>query len=212
MSWLRYDSPLMVFISKVTDFIILNFLWVICSIPLVTIGAATTAKYTIAMRILRNEESPVIKPFFVAFKENFAQATKIWLILMLAVIVVIVDWTWIYSSGFANVSIYYIIAVLVISFLVIGVCMSVFPFIARFTVTTKEAIKAGVIYTFLHFVKIVLIALLEFGTIIASLWYANWLIVVALFGTTSAFYFNAHMAVKEFAKTEEKLAEETSEE
>ena len=51
MNLFRYDSPMMVFIGKVSDFIVLNILWVICSIPVVTAGAATAAKYSIAMRI-----------------------------------------------------------------------------------------------------------------------------------------------------------------
>lgn len=208
---LKYDSPVMDFLGKVTDFIMLNILWVICSIPIVTIGAATAAKYTIAMRIIRHEDSPVIMPFFKAFKDNFKQATIIWMILMIALLAVGLDWLWIYNRGFANVASYYKLILGILSMFVIGMCMCVFPFIARFTVTLKDALKGAAILTFLHYIQFFLIALLEVGTVVASLWYAGWLIAIAIFGTTTAFYFNCILLVKEFKKTEEKLGEESKE-
>ena len=213
MNLFRYDSPMMVFIGKVSDFIVLNILWVICSIPVVTAGAATTAKYSIAMRILRNEETPVVVPFFKEFKANFVQATKIWLILMIAIALCILDWMWIRSKGLEFTSAY-VIAVLVLSLFVICMTMSIFPFIARFTVTTGQAFKAAFAYSFVNFIPLVLIAAVELGTVIASIWYARWLIAVAVFGTTTAFYFNTYLAVNKFRQTEESYfaAEEAAEE
>lgn len=204
MNLFRYDSPVMEFIEKVADFILLNILWVLCCIPIVTIGAATTAKYTISMRIIRDEETKVIVPFFQAFKENFKQATILWGIMMVAIGVCIMDWYWIKGKG-NDISQFYVVAVFVISVIVICVCLSVFPFIARFKVTVKEALKAAGIFSFLHFIQLILIALLEVGTIVASIWYLRWLPLVLLFGTTSAFYFNTILCVKEFKKIEDSM-------
>ena len=205
MNLFQFDSPVMMLIGKVADFIILNILWMICCIPVVTIGAATTAKYTIAMRIVRNEDSGVIRPFFQSFKENFKQATSIWCILMAAIMVCIMDWYWIREKG-NDISHYYVVAVFVISIMLLCVCMSVFPFIARFKVTIKEAIKAAIILSVLQFFKFVPIALLEAGTFIAAIWYLRWFPAVLLFGTCSAFYFNTLVCVKEFRKIEDKMS------
>ena len=60
----------------------LNILWFICSLPIFTIGAATTALYYTSLKIIRNEEGNVTKTFFKAFKENFRQSTVIWLIML----------------------------------------------------------------------------------------------------------------------------------
>lgn len=204
MNLFQYDSPVLMLIGKAADFIVLNILWMICCIPVVTIGAATTAKYTIAMRIVRNEDSGVIKPFFQSFKENFKQAAIIWCILMAAIAVCAMDWYWIREKG-NDISHYYVVAVLVVSIIILCICMSVFPFIARFTVTTKEAVKAAVILSVLKFYKFVPIALLEAGTVIAAIWYLRWFPAVLLFGTCSAFYFNTLVCVKEFQKIEEKM-------
>ena len=43
MKWLSYDSPLMQAISRATDYVILNVLCLVCSLPLITAGAALSA-------------------------------------------------------------------------------------------------------------------------------------------------------------------------
>lgn len=204
MGLFRFDSPVMILIGKIADFIVLNVLWVICCIPVVTAGAATTAKYTIAMRILREEGSGIIVPFFRAFKDNFKQATLIWCIMLVAIALCMIDWYYIRERG-NDVSHYYVAAVIVISVFVLCICMAVFPFIARFSVTVKEAIKAAFILSFLQFYKFVPIAILEVGTVFAAIWYSRWFPMVLLFGTCTAFYFNTLVCVKAFRKIEEKM-------
>ena len=60
----------------------LNLLWFLCSIPIVTLGASTTALYYVACKIAKNEEGAVGQQFFRAFRDNFRQATVIWLPLL----------------------------------------------------------------------------------------------------------------------------------
>ena len=78
------DNPIMRGMGRLADFIILNLLWVVCSIPIITIGASTTALYTVMLKLVKNEEGYIAKGFLKAFKENFKQATVIWLILLVA--------------------------------------------------------------------------------------------------------------------------------
>ena len=70
------------FLSKVADMIILNILFLITCIPIFTIGASMTALYYVTLRMVSGEEGPVSKDYFRSFKQNFRQATVIWLILM----------------------------------------------------------------------------------------------------------------------------------
>ena len=70
----------MQFIGKVADFILLNLLTLVCSLPIITFGAAYTAKYYVSMKIVRGEEGTLFKAYFKAFKDNFKQATIIWII------------------------------------------------------------------------------------------------------------------------------------
>lgn len=79
----NYDNPVWRFIGKFFDIMVLNVLWTICSIPIVTMGASTTAVYYVTLKLVRDEEgSSTIKSFFHSFKENFKQATVIWLLLL----------------------------------------------------------------------------------------------------------------------------------
>ncbi len=78
----NYDNPVWRFIGKFCDLLILNILWILLSVPVVTSGAATTAVYYVTLKLVRDEEGPTIRSFFRSFKENFRQATILWLILL----------------------------------------------------------------------------------------------------------------------------------
>lgn len=78
----NYDNPVWRFIGKLGDLIILNILWMITSIPIVTVGASTTALYYVTLKLVRDEDGYTIKSFFKSFKENFKQSTIIWLIML----------------------------------------------------------------------------------------------------------------------------------
>ena len=81
MKFFGYEGPIMSFLSKVGDLLFLNVLTMIFSIPLVTIGAATTAAHFAALKIHR-DEGHVWSSFWRSFKVNLKQSTGIWLIIV----------------------------------------------------------------------------------------------------------------------------------
>ena len=85
-SLLNPESPAMRFLTKIGYTIILNTLWFLCSLPVFTIGASTTALYAVMQKLVRDEESGIISAFFTAFRQNFRQATKVWLVLLAALL------------------------------------------------------------------------------------------------------------------------------
>ena len=78
----NYDNPVWRFIGKLGDLMILNILWVICSIPIFTMGASTTAVYYVTMKLVRGDDGYTLRNYFKSFKENFKQATVIWLLML----------------------------------------------------------------------------------------------------------------------------------
>lgn len=68
------------FIAKLTDITCMSFLWLICSLPVFTCGAATAAFYEFTMHQVLDTEGSVWSSFFASFKKNFKKATLIWLI------------------------------------------------------------------------------------------------------------------------------------
>ena len=94
----NYDNPVWRFIGKLGDLILLNILWIVCSIPVFTIGASTTAVYYVTLKLVRDEGDSTIRSFFHSFKGNFRQATAIWMILLAAGIVLGIDF-WFFATG-----------------------------------------------------------------------------------------------------------------
>lgn len=80
----RFDGKFYEAVSKLTDLVILNILFLICCIPIVTIGAATTALYSVTKKMTKKNEGYIVKNYFRQFKENFKQSTIMWLILFVA--------------------------------------------------------------------------------------------------------------------------------
>lgn len=68
-------------IEKGLKLILVNALWVLCSIPVFTIGASSCAACYVCLKLLNDEEGNVVTWFFKSFKENFKQGTIIWLFL-----------------------------------------------------------------------------------------------------------------------------------
>lgn len=93
------DSPLMSFLSRVGDLMILNLWTLICCIPIVTIGASLTAMYYVLLRLHNEEIDSVTRDFFRSFKLNFKQATIMWAIYLVAIIVVVEDYYLMYVVG-----------------------------------------------------------------------------------------------------------------
>jgi len=77
---LSIDSPLWMILNKLTDTIVLSLLFILTSIPIVTMGSSLCAIYYMMFRIADNTEGHVVRGYFKAFKENFKKSTPVWLV------------------------------------------------------------------------------------------------------------------------------------
>lgn len=69
------EGPMMSGLIKLFDCICLSVLWMLCCLPVFTIGVASTALYTTAYRYLRRDQGTLAATFFGALRENFARST-----------------------------------------------------------------------------------------------------------------------------------------
>lgn len=203
MNFFKIDSPLMNLLRSITDMLFLQLLFVIFCIPIVTIGPAITAKYYVAMKLVRNEETGILKPFVSCFTRNFKTALPIWLVELVVSFVLITDWFWIFNNGIANSSAIYVIGLAVVTLIDISVTLVVFPLISRFSMKPLEYIKAAIIVAISNFFKIALIVILAVMTIIACIWYFQWLPLIAAFMVLSLTLFLSLVLSKEFKKIED---------
>lgn len=154
------DNRIMNFLGKLGDMFILNILYIICCIPVITIGAATAALYYTTLKMAENREPYVWSDYWKAFKENFRQATVIWLIMLALMAVLAADILLLGSMGQELGS---IVAVTVIAagiFLVLP-GIYVFPVLARFDNTVRNTMKNAMIMSFRHFPSTILILLIH---------------------------------------------------
>ena len=128
----NYDSKFFAGMTKVSDTIIINILFVICSIPIVTIGASITALYSVSMKITRDEDIYAAKEFIKQFKQNFKQSTIIWIILLVIGLFIGLDF-YLYSLMSDNtISMIFKFIFTIVSVVLAFILIYVFPLTARF--------------------------------------------------------------------------------
>ena len=138
MKLFSMDGKFLSGFNKVTDLVTLNLLWLLCCIPIVTIGASTSALYQVSIQIVEDRDSYIARSFFQAFRENFKQATIVWLCTLIVGAVLISD-MFIVSHFFASSGISVILGLLfVICVLLFAGSLYFFPVIAYFRNSTKK--------------------------------------------------------------------------
>ena len=142
------DSPIMRFLTQAAELAWLNILWVVCSLPVFTIGASSAALCRTVGNLLREKGQWNAAAFFRAFRENFKKTTLLWLILLAALALIGAD-VFLLRSLFPEQTLW--MALPGICFSVwLTVCIWVFPLTATFENTLwntlKNALLLGVGY------------------------------------------------------------------
>lgn len=90
---LNIDSSVFTGLTKLANIAIINVLFIVCSIPIFTIGASFTAMMDVAWKMTRGREgTSITREFFRAFKTNFKKSTLIWLIQLVFIVILVVDY------------------------------------------------------------------------------------------------------------------------
>jgi len=163
--------------TKLCYLIYLNFLWLICSLPVITIGASTTALYYVSLKLARNEEGYIAKSFFKAFKQNFRQATIIWMLLLTLPIIIYFDYIF-FQSGRDLLTIVGTVIVIILLLFYLICAIMVFPVLAKFNNTITGTVKNAIYMGIRHFYAVFLILFMV--TTIALGMYIN--LVVRILG------------------------------
>lgn len=184
--------------ENLTDICILGALWLLCSLPIITIGAATTAMYTVFMRPMINGKKKLAKPFFIAFKENFKNATILWLILLPVMVLLIVD-SFYYLHLSRSSLFHLILGIVMLCLLVIIMLIScyAFPMMALYNNTVKDTLIKSAQYACISWPWTILILLVNAviaALMVMGLWYFAFLFVGI------AGFANSHIMIKAFRR------------
>lgn len=204
--FLDMDSPVMRILNRVGDLMIMNFLMIFCCLPVITAGAAFTAMHYVLLKIVRGQEGYLIKGFFKSFKENFRQATLIWL-LMLLVIAVYVGDSLIFNYSGLTFPKPLVIAIVAVAILLAMMAVYVFPLQARFENSVKNTLKNAMILAFANLPKTLLMLVCYILPLVIGYFSTYALLFIFLFGISAPAYAAAWIYSGIFKKLEPEVEE-----
>lgn len=140
MKFLSIDSPLMQFLSKAADLMLLSLLFVAFSLPILTIGPAATAMYSVFIKRSNGYEGSVIPVFWKGFRENLKNALVIEAI-FIPFILVAAGLVYLVSEGVADRSFPLMIVCFTPAMLTVFALSYAFPLTAQFENTPGATVK-----------------------------------------------------------------------
>lgn len=196
------DGRIMNFLSRLGDMFLLNMIYLVSCIPVITIGAATTALYYNTLKMAENRESYVWREYWKSFRQNFRQATIIW-ITMLAVIGVLCADAVLLGGLSEALSSVIALVVIVLGIFLIMTGVYVFPVLARFDNTVKNTMKNALIMSIRHLPSTIVIVILHGLPLLLSLVsiqvFIRGVLVVLLFTVSILAYFQSKLFSRIFS-------------
>lgn len=156
------DSRIMIFLSRVADLVILNILWLVCCIPVVTIGASTTAMYHVIRHWQKDSVSSVVRDFFQSFKEDFKQATPVYLILLIPTVAVVMNAMLIFNpENSAAVPSYLLVIWFISALILLFISSFVYPVMAFFADSIFKTLRNAMVLALANLPRTILISVLN---------------------------------------------------
>lgn len=164
------DGKLMELLWKPIHIMFLNLLWVLFSLPIVTIGASTTALYSVLIKMRNGREGKILRDFWTAFRQNFRQATILWLLIVLAAFVFTTDIVFFLNMGgsFGTFSAMLFVG---LDVLLLLVSLYVFPMQAVFDNPIGRTVKSALLLFSRHLGWTVVLLALAILTAVAVILY-----------------------------------------
>lgn len=197
------DSPVMRALSKMADLMWLNILVFVCSLPVVTAGAAFTAAHYVTLKMHRNEEGYITREFFKSFKLNFKQSTLIWLMVLLVTAVLGVDYYLFGYKGELHIPDALQVVIMAATVLFLFLLVWIFPLQARFVNSVPRTLKNAMALSILQLPKTILMILLYIIPWLLLLTTMRLLPVVFVFWYSVPAYGSAVLYNKVFKKMED---------
>lgn len=153
------DNKFFSVMGRVADLIILNVIFLICCLPIVTIGASLTALHYVTLKMARNEESYIVKSFFKSFKQNFKQATIINIIMLVIGAILYFDLHIVMGMSGSLSQVLYIIFI-AFAFLYLIVFLYIYPVLSKFYNSTKNTFRNAILMSIRHLPYTILMAVI----------------------------------------------------
>ena len=199
MNFFVIDSPVMRFLGRIGDINILNLIFVVTALPVITVGTALSALYTVAMKLARGEDPSVLREYIRAFWRNRKPATICWLIMAAAGALIFLDF-----GG----TLYTVVRLLLA--MIFGVWMLtflyLFPYIARFENTVFHSVKNALFLSAAHLPSTVMMLVISIGLAVITLFTSRTFVIGTIWwffaGFAAVAYTQSFLLCRIFSKYE----------
>lgn len=144
------ENPVWVFMGKLVDILILSGLWLLCSLPVVTIGPSTAALYYVTLKLANNEEGYTVRSFFRAFKENLMPGIPLGIGAVLVGVFLGCD-LYLYSQLDGKVGIVLLWGTIILTVVYLMTLVYLFPLVARCDTDWKHIIVMAFVMSIKNF-------------------------------------------------------------
>ena len=149
MNLFGIDGKIYKFLDKFWQMVWISVLWIVCSIPIVTIGASSTAAYYAMVKSVRKYEDRPTKDFFKSFKQNFVQATIMTIVyLVVGAAFAYATWFYYHSRGTFNLSLRWFFYIIILVYL--STITYAFSWLSRYEMSTFHALVYPIAITLMH--------------------------------------------------------------
>lgn len=198
--FLMGDTSFGYFLKTVVNLVILNLLFVLCCLPVVTAGASFTALYHSVSTITRGEEQ-MTKTFFKSFKNNIKQSTILWIGALL--LGFLLYWgVYIISFWETNRSLFLMLMALP-CFLYFMILSYAFPLLADFETSLPRLLSNSILLGIAHFPRSILIVAVNLLPVIFLYVMPSWMVCAVFIwlpiGFSLCAFVNCHLLKPVFA-------------
>lgn len=190
--WFRLDSPIIMFMNKTGELILLDICWLIGCIPIVTIGTSTTALYYSIAKSIRHDTGYPVQEFWQSYKRNLKRGITATLLLLALFAVLYINREIAANAekaaGITAVLVYdgmFVVAA--------GIGVYLFPVLSRFSFRLKEGIKLSFVMAVRY---LPITALIVAGTVLLFMVWALFLPMPMILVLPAAWYYAASFHIE----------------
>ena len=196
------ESPFFQFMNTLATFIGLNVLFLILCLPIITIGPALKALYTVTMQEARKDHKAIFNAFFGAFTENFFSSAGTFLLYLgLALVFLFNAFFW-GGQGSIIGTIFLIVFILALIVLALSF-LYIFPLMARFENGLKQTMKNSIFIPLLHSKETLGIVAIQIATLTLCVFVPQMKIFMILLGFSFIALCNSYLFIRVFSCYEE---------
>ncbi len=198
MKFFSVDSAFYKFIVRLWDIIQLNFCWLLCSLPVVTMGASTVAACSVALKMAEDTEGYIVRSFFKAFRVNLRGGIPLGLVALVAAYAVYLD----FQFWNATESALFLIMGIVAAVIFIMGLLYAFPLMARYENSLIKTLKNSYDIATRYFLQTLLVVFVVAVETVLFQWNTTLILIGVVLGPGVVIYTVCAFAIRFFRQIE----------